>query len=109
MQDLEPTVLKVPAVQGEQFSDPLSLLLPAVQSTQESEPPPPVLFLPGLQSLQVAVLPSEKDPAEQVSHEVDPETFSDFSPTWQAEHSVASASDFFPATHGTQSLAPEGL
>ena len=29
MQDLEPTVLKVPAVQGEQFSDPLSLLLPA--------------------------------------------------------------------------------
>jgi hypothetical protein len=109
VQELDPTVLNVPASQEEQVADPLWLLFPAEQSAQESEPPPPTLFLPGLQSLHVAVLPSENEPAGQVSQDLDPDTLSDFSPTRQAEQGVASASDFFPATQGTHSLAPEGL
>ena len=109
MHELDPTVLNEPSTQGEQSEDPLTLLLPAKQSSQESKPLPPTLFLPGLQSLQVAVLPSENDPAEQVSQVFDPETLSDFFPTSQAVQGSASELDFFPAVHGTQSLAPVKL
>ena len=76
VQELDPLELNFPEAHAEQVAEPLVLLVPARQLTQESAPPVPALYFPGLQLLQVAVFPSEKVPAKQVTQLVEPETLS---------------------------------